>query len=111
MKSLSANVNPSQCLITISGIQPHCLINRQTTHLGPVLCDRRQARTSEKIRIITRGSSRCQDGGWDTVVIGVDIRGGVMLWILKVMKGGTTEGCSRCQTVIGSMHCRNGRHC
>ena len=45
------------------------------------------------------------------MVIGVDIRGGVMLWILNVMKGGTTEGCSRCQTVIGSMRCRNGRLC
>ena len=111
MKSLSANINPSQCLITISIKQPHYLINRQTTYLGFVHCDCRQARTSEKMRLITQGSSRCKDGGRGTVVIGVDIRGGVMLWILNVMKRGTTEGCSRCQTVTGSMRCRNGRLC
>ena len=45
------------------------------------------------------------------MVIGVDIRGGVILWILNVMKGVTTEGCSRCQAVIGSMRCRNGQLC
>ena len=111
MKSLSAKINPSQCLISISLIQPHYLINRQTTHLGLILCDCRQVRTSEKIRIITRGSSRCKDGGRDTVVIGVDIGGGVMLWILNVMKGITTVGCSRCQTVTGSMRCRNEQLC
>ena len=83
----------------------------QTTHLGLVLCDCRRARTSEKIRIITQGSSRCKDGGRGTVVIGVDSRGGVILWILNVMKGVTTEGCSRCQTVTGSMCCRNERLC
>ena len=82
MKSLSANINPSQCLKTISWIQPHYLINRQTIHLGLVLCDCRQARTSEKIRIVTQWSSRCKDGGRGTVVIGVDIREGVILWIL-----------------------------
>ena len=45
------------------------------------------------------------------MVIGVDIRGGIILWILNVMKGVTTEVCGRCQTVIGSMRCRNGRLC
>ena len=111
MKSLSAKINPSQCLITISLIQPHYLINRQTTYLGLDLRDCRQARTSEKVRIDTQGSSRCRAGARGTVVIGVDIRGGVILWILNVMKGINTEGCSRCQTVIGSMRCRNGQLC
>ena len=111
MKSLSANINPSQCLITISLIQPHYLINRQTTYLGLDLRDCRQARTSEKVRIDTQGSSRRRAGGRGTVVIGVDTRGGVILWILNVMKGINTEGCSRCQTVIGSMRCRNGQLC
>ena len=45
------------------------------------------------------------------MVVGVDIRGGVILWILNVMKGVTIEGCSSCQTVTGSMRCRNGRQC
>ena len=45
------------------------------------------------------------------MVIGVDIRGGVMLWILNIMKGVTTVGCSKCQAVTGSMRCTNGRPC
>ena len=35
------------------------------------------------------------------MVIGVDNRGGVILWILNVMNGLTTEGCTSCQTATG----------
>ena len=78
----------------------HYLINRQKFPLGLVLCNCRQARTTRKVRIPPPGSSRCKDGGRGAAMMGVDIRGGVMLGI-NMRREVSTEGCL---TVAGSMH-------
>ena len=62
-------------------IRLHYLINRQKFQLGLVLCNCTQARITGKVRIAPPGSSRCKHGGRGAVMMGVDIRGGVMLWI------------------------------
>ena len=59
----------------------HYLINRRKFSLGLVLCNCRHVRTTRKVRIPPPGSSRCKDGGRGAVMMGVDIRGGVMLGI------------------------------
>ena len=53
---------------------------------------------------------RCKDGGRGTVMMGLDNRGGVMLWILNV-NGVCSEGFNRCQTMNRSMCCSNRRSC
>ena len=94
MKSLLLNMNLNQCLITTLRIRPLYLINGQTSQL----CKCGQARITDEIRIATQGSSRCKDGGRGTVMMGLDNRGGVMLWILN-MNGVFTEGFNWCHTM------------
>ena len=106
MKSLLLNMNLNQCLITTLRIRPLYLINGQTSQL----CKCGQARITDEIRIATQGSSRCKDGGRGTVMMGLDNRGGVMLWILN-MNGVFTEGFNRCLTMNRSMCCINRRSC
>ena len=69
--------------------------------MGLALCDCRQTRSTGVG--ISPGPSRCKDGGRGVVMMGVDIRGGVMLWI-NMRREVPTEGC---QTVAGSMHWRS----
>ena len=69
--------------------------------MGLALCNCRQTRSTEVG--ISPGPSRCKDGGRGVVMMGVDIRGGVMLWI-NMKREVPTE---RCLTVAGSMHCRS----
>ena len=106
MKSLLLNMNLNQCLITTLRIRPLYLINGQTSQL----CKCGQARITDEIRIATQGSSRCKDGGRGTVMMGLDNRGGVMLWILNVTVV-FTEGFNRCLTMNRSMCCINRRSC
>ena len=54
-----------------------------------------------KVQIAPPGSCWFKDGGWGVVMMGVDIRGGVMLGI-NMRREVPTEGCL---TVAGSMHC------
>ena len=91
-------------------IRPLYLINGQTSQIRLGLCKCRQARITDEIRIATQGSSRCKDGGRGTVMMGLDNRGGVMLWILNV-NGVCSEGFNRCQTMNRSMCCSNRRSC
>ena len=106
MKSLLLNMNLNQCLITTLRIRPLYLINGQTSQL----CKCGQARITDEIRIATQGSSRCKDGGRGTVMMGLDNRGGVMLWILNVTVV-FTEGFNRCLTMNRSMCCSDRRSC
>ena len=110
MKSLLLNMNLNQCLITTLRIRPLYLINGQTSQIGLGLCKCGQARITDEIRIATQGSSRCKDGGRGTVMMGLDNRGGVMLWILN-MNGVFIERFNRCQTMNRSMCCINRRSC
>ena len=110
MKSLLLNMNLNQCLITILWIRPLYLIKGQTSQIGLGLCKCRQARITDEIQIATQGSSRCKDGGRGTVMMGLDNRGGVMLWILNV-SGVFTERFNRCLTTDRSMRCSNRRSC
>ena len=89
---------------------PLYLIKGQTSQIGLGLCKCRQARITDKIRIATQGSSRGKDGGRGTVMMGLDNRGGVMLWILN-MDGVFTEGFNRCLTMGRSTCCSNRRSC
>ena len=98
MKSLSLNMNLNQCLITILWIRPLYVIKGQTSQIGLGLCKCRQAGFTDEIQIATQGSSRCKDGGRGTVMMGLDNRGGVMLWILNV-NGVFTEGFNWCHTM------------
>ena len=107
---LILNMNLNQCLITALWIRPLYLINGQTSQIGLGLCKCRQARITDEIRIVTQGSSRCKDGGRGTVMMGLDNRGGVMLWILN-MNGVCSEGFNRCQTMDRSICCINRRSC
>ena len=69
--------------------------------MGLALCNCRQARSTEAG--ISPGPSRCKDGGRGVVIMGVDIRGGMMLGInmrREVSTGGRL-------TVAGSMLCRS----
>ena len=109
-KSLLLNMNLNQCLITILWIRPLYLIKGQTSQIGLGLCKCRQARITDEIRIATQGSSWGKDGGRGTVMMGLDNRGGVMLWILN-MNGICSEGFNRCQTMDRSMCCSNRRSC
>ena len=84
------------------------LISGQTSQIGLELCKCRQARITDEIRIATQGSSRCKDGGRGTVMMGLDNRGGVMLWILN-MNGVCSEGFNRCLTMDRSMFCSKRR--
>ena len=59
----------------------HYLINRRKFQLGLVLCNCRQARSHWEGTDPSPGSSRGKDGGRGAVMMGVDIRGGVMLGI------------------------------
>ena len=86
------------------------LISGQTSQIGLELCKCRQARITDEIRIATQGSSRCKGGGQGTVVMGLDNRGGVMLWIVNVNRV-ITEGFNKCQTMKRSMCCSNRRSC
>ena len=110
MKSLSLNMKLNQCLITILWIRPLYLINGQNSQIGLGLCKCEQARITDEIRIVTQGSSRCKDGGRGTVMMGLDNRGGVMLWILNV-NGVCSKGFNKCQTMNWSMCCGNRRCC
>ena len=110
MKSLLLNMNINQCLITILRIRPLYPIKGQTSQIGLGLCKCRQARITDEILIATQGSSRCKDGGRGTVMMGLDNRGGVMLWILN-MNGVFIERFNRCQTMNRSMCCINRRSC
>ena len=85
--------NPKNSSMRISKTQAHYFINGQPLQLGLFLCNCRQARLT--------------DGGRGTVLMGVDITGGVMLWI-NLRGKVSTEGL---QTVAGSMHCRSRRSC
>ena len=89
----SMKTNPQHRSIRISMTQAHYLIKGQPLQLGLFLCNCRQARLT--------------DGGRGTVLMGVDIRQGVMLWI-NLRGEVSTEGC---QTVARSMNCRNRRSC
>ena len=93
IKSSSMKTNPKNSSMRISKTKAHYLINGQPLQLGLFLCNCRQARLT--------------DGGRGTVLMGVDITGGVMLWI-NLRGEVSTEGC---QTVAGSMHCRSRRSC
>ena len=106
MMSLLLNTNLNQYLITTLWIWPLYLINGQTSKTGL----RRQARITDEIRIATQGYSRCKDGGRGTLMMGLDNRGGVMLWILNV-SGVFTERFNRCLTTDRSMRCSNKRSC
>ena len=97
-------------LITILWIRPLYLINGQTSQTGLRLWKCGQAGITDEKRIATQGSSRCKDGGRGTVMMGLDNRGGVMLWILN-MNGVCSEGFNRCQTMDRSMCCGNRRSC
>ena len=108
--SLLLKMNLTRCLITILWIRPLYLINGQTSQIGLGLCKCRQARITDEVRIATQGSSRCNDGGQGTVMMGLTNRGGVMLWILNV-NGVITEGFNKCQTMKRSMCCSNRRSC
>ena len=70
----------------------HYFIKRQKFQLSLVLCNCRQARTTGKVRIALPGSCRRKDSGRRVVMMGVDIREGVILGI-NMRKGGSTEGC------------------
>ena len=109
-KSLLLNMNLNQCLITILWIRPLYLINGQTSQTGLRLWKCGQAGITDEKRIATQGSSRCKDGGRGTVMMGLDNRGGVMLWILNV-NGVCSERFNRCQTMNRSMCCSNRRSC
>ena len=110
MKSLLLNMDLNQCLMTTLKIRPLYLINGQTSQTGPGLCKCRQVRITDEIRIATQRSSRCKDGGRGTVMMGLDNRGGVMLWILN-MNGVFTEGFNRYLTMDRSMCCSKRRSC
>ena len=69
--------------------------------MGLALCYCRQTRSTEVG--ISPGPTRCKDGGRGVLMMGVDIRGGVMLWI-NMRREVSTEGCL---TVAGSMLCRS----
>ena len=69
--------------------------------MGLALCNCRQTRSTEVG--ISPGPFRCKDGGRGTVMMGVDIRWGVILWI-NMKREVPTEGCL---TVAGSMLCRS----
>ena len=69
--------------------------------MGLALCNCRQTRSTGVG--ISPGPSRCKDGGRGVVMMGVDIRGGVMLGI-NMRREVSTEGCL---TVAGSMLCRS----
>ena len=69
--------------------------------MGLALCNCRQTRSTEVG--ISPGPSRCKDGGRGVVIMGVDIRGGMMLGI-NMRREVSTEGCL---TVAGSMLCRS----
>ena len=69
--------------------------------MGLALCNCRQARSTEVG--ISPGPSTCNDGGRGVVMMGVDIRGGVMLGI-NMRREVPIEGCL---TVTGSMLCRS----
>ena len=109
-KSLLLNMNLNQCLITILWIRPLYLINGPTSQPGLRLWKCGQAGITDEIRVATQGSSRCKDGGQGTVMMGLDNRGGVMLWILNV-NGVCSKGFNRCQTMNWSMYCGNRRCC
>ena len=67
--------------------------------MGLALCNCRQTRSTGVG--ISPGPSWCKDGGRGVVMMGVDVRGGVMLRI-NMRKEVSTEGCP---TVAGSMLC------
>ena len=69
--------------------------------MGLALCNCRQTRSTEVG--ISPGPSRCKDGERGVVMMGVDIRGGVMLWI-NMSREVSTEGCL---AVAGPMLCRS----
>ena len=69
--------------------------------MGLALCNCRQTRSTGVG--ISPGPSRRKHGGRG-VVMSVDIRGGVMLWI-NTRREVSTEGCL---TAAGSMRCRSG---
>ena len=69
--------------------------------MGLALCNCRQTRSTEVG--ISPGPSRCKDGGRGVVIMGVDIRGGMMLGI-NMGREVSTEGCL---TVARSMLCRS----
>ena len=69
--------------------------------MGLALCNCRQTRSTGVG--ISPGPSRCKDGGQGVAMMGVDIRGGVMLGITR-RREVSTEGCL---TVAGSMLCRS----
>ena len=69
--------------------------------MGLALCNCRQTWSSEVG--ISPGPFRCKDGGRGTVMMGVDIRWGVMLWI-NMRREVSTEGCL---TVARSVLCRS----
>ena len=110
MKSLLLNMNLNQCLITTLWIRPLYLINGQNSQIGRGLCKCRQARITDEIRIAIQGSSRCKDDGRGSLMMGLDNRGGVKLWILNV-NGVCSKGFSRCYTMDRSMCCSNRRSC
>ena len=110
MTSLLLNMNLNQCLITTLWIRPLYLINGQNSQIGLGLCKCRQARITDEIRIATQGSSRCKDGGRGTVMMGLDNRVGVILWILN-MNGVCSERFNRCLTMDRSMCCSNRHSC
>ena len=73
----------------------------QTFQMGLALCNCRQARSTGVG--ISPGPSRCKNGGRGVVMMGMDIRGGMMLGI-NMRKEVPTEGRL---TAAGSMHCRS----
>ena len=81
-------------------MQIHYLINEQTFQTGLALCNCRQTRSTGVG--ISPGPSRPKHGGRG-VLMSVDIRGGVMLWI-NTRREVSTEGCL---TAAGSMLCRS----
>ena len=69
--------------------------------MGLALCNCRQTRSTGVG--ISPGLSSCTDGGWGVVMMGVDIRRGVVLGI-NMRRKVSTEGCL---TVAGSVLCRS----
>ena len=69
--------------------------------MGLALCNCRQTRSTGVG--ISPGPSRCKDGGRGVVMMGVDIREGVMLGV-NMRREVPTEGCL---IVAGSMLCRS----
>ena len=60
-----------------------------------------------RIRIATQGPSRGKDGGWGSVIIGLALRGGVILWI-NMKRAVSTE---ECHSEVKFMHRRSTTYC